>query len=568
MYLCRECRENYYLNHIMNKKSCFLSNAIKALAAVSCAIFALTACGDDDDNTSNGDYAVTTYRLSSASSDGATAVSSSIKMIDLTLSNGSGITLNLTLGSRNWTPAVGTYTYSSSVSSSGEFTGNLVFNGSEIDLNEESKLTISLSGSTYDIIAIAVVDSKNKARMTYSGSIDFGTDEVATASGYTLDLSTSTVSVTDYTTYQTTYYDNVTKYTINIYDAEGTQVAAFDAINSNGLDLDDLMGGYTLQSYPTEKWLMDVGWVYYGNTGGSYYTDASGTKQYITDGTVVLTSAEDADGVTYYSFYSAGNVSTTDANSNTSTGYFSYDYVAVQETIGTSLRDQTITSTVLGQTMKYSVYLPESYDGSKTYPVLYLFHGYDGDNNNWLDGGKIGYYAGKAASEGTAPEMIIIMPDGMNAFYINGYQNNMQYMTYFFDEFVPYIEKTYKIKAERASRAIGGLSMGGYGSLYYGVLHSEMFCYVYACSPLTYMDGIPDLYDMYGEAVDNGDTLPGITIEIGTEDFLYSAAVTFEAFLTSEGIEHEYITRSGTHDWAFWLACSPHIMAKLGEVFE
>lgn len=78
---------------------------------------------------------------------------------------------------------------------------------------------------------------------------------------------------------------------------------------------------------------------------------------------------------------------------------------------GTELRDQTIESKVLGRTMKYSVYLPKGYDKSKEYPVLYMLHGADGSNNDWLNGGKINVNASNAASEGTAPEMIVICPD-------------------------------------------------------------------------------------------------------------------------------------------------------------
>lgn len=235
---------------------------------------------------------------------------------------------------------------------------------------------------------------------------------------------------------------------------------------------------------------------------------------------------------------------------------------------GTELRDQTIKSTVLGRTMKYSVYLPKGYDKSKEYPVLYMLHGADGSNNDWLNGGKINVNASNAASEGTAPEMIVICPDcGGNNFYCDNYGgNDIKYMTYFFTEFLPTVENLYAVKKDRASRAIGGLSMGGFGSLYYGLLHSEMFSYVYACSPATYIDGAPNLYDLLSKA--DVSKLPGITIEIGTEDFLYQSAGSFKQALDAKKVPNEYITRAGTHDWPFWAACTPKIMKKLGEVWQ
>ena len=113
---------------------------------------------------------------------------------------------------------------------------------------------------------------------------------------------------------------------------------------------------------------------------------------------------------------------------------------------------------------------------------------------------------------------------------------------------------------------IGGLSMGGYGALYYGGLHPEMFSYVYACSPAVMIEGVPNLFDIYGGLVASGTQLPGLTIEIGTEDFLFESCGWFTGFLTGGGIPFEHITRAGAHDWAFWSACTPKIVKKLGEV--
>ena len=153
-------------------------------------------------------------------------------------------------------------------------------------------------------------------------------------------------------------------------------------------------------------------------------------------------------------------------------------------------KDLTVRSDIMNTNVKYSIYLPESYDGTKKYPVLYMLHGYGGNNNDWLQdntgsiwagGGTMPAYAREYA-EKTGKELIIVAPDGGNNFYLDGFNGGPKYMSFFFEEFIPYIESTYAIKAEKKSRAIGGLSMGGYGSLYYGTLHPEMFCYVYSCS--------------------------------------------------------------------------------------
>ena len=240
-------------------------------------------------------------------------------------------------------------------------------------------------------------------------------------------------------------------------------------------------------------------------------------------------------------------------------------------------KDLTVSSKILNTSMHYSIYLPEGYDAGKEYPVLYILHGMGGNNNDWLQdnnslyqgGGTLPAYAKEFAEQG-GTEMIIVSPEGKDLFYCNGYEHGVNYMSYFFEEFIPYIESTYPIKSERGSRAIGGLSMGGYGSLYYGLLHPEMFCHVYACSAAVSVGGnCPDLTVMLGEAAKNGKIkdLPELTIEIGTEDFLFANNEAFIRTLDSYGVTYEYITRPGTHDWKFWNACSPKIIRRSATSF-
>ena len=242
-------------------------------------------------------------------------------------------------------------------------------------------------------------------------------------------------------------------------------------------------------------------------------------------------------------------------------------------------KDLTVRSEVMNTNVKYSIYLPESYDGTKKYPVLYILHGYGGNNNDWLQdntgsiwagGGTMPAYAREYA-EKTGKELIIVAPDGGNNFYCDGFNGGPKYMSFFFQEFIPYIESTYAIKAEKKSRAIGGLSMGGYGSLYYGSLHPEMFCYVYACSAAINVGvSAPDPAQLIAQAVSAGkiDELPGFTLEIGTEDTTVGSNDPFINMLSGYGIPYEYITRPGAHDWPFWNACSPKIIHKVMTIFE
>lgn len=233
---------------------------------------------------------------------------------------------------------------------------------------------------------------------------------------------------------------------------------------------------------------------------------------------------------------------------------------------GTELKDLTLTSSVLGMDIPYTVCLPEGYDPSRKYPVLYVLHGIKGNQNDWFRSGKVNSCASWWADK-TGTEMIIVSPYGMNTFYCDGVENNMAYRTFFFEEFLPHIEQEYSINAERSSRAIAGISMGGYGALYYGLTRPEMFCHVYACSPATFAgDLIPDLASLAKKAVP--EKTPCLTIEIGTEDVLIITAATFIRQLENNALAYEYITRTGYHEWPFWKECTPKVVSKTGRIFR
>ena len=242
------------------------------------------------------------------------------------------------------------------------------------------------------------------------------------------------------------------------------------------------------------------------------------------------------------------------------------DILAQTEAKGVVERDITVHSTILGRDMKYSVYLPAGYTTTKQYPVLYLLHGYGGDQNDWWEYDDIADDADAMIAAGEIPEMIIVTPDGRTWMYIdNCYGNGINYEQYFFEELIEDVETRYSIRRDRGSRAIGGFSMGGYGALRYGVMHNELFCYVYAMSSVIGGYGAQDMGDIIGDY--DPLQLPGITLECGDRDYFTYDNREFSALLTSLGVTHEHIERSGGHDWTFWSACSPKILSKVGSLF-
>ena len=540
---------------------------IGSILSLFIAGLCFTACDNDALDGMQGVYAdMQSYTSQEATVQPTTKLKKGVKALNVDIKDVKGTAIQISFGSTEWILPAASYTVAETVANK---TCVVKVNGEAM---KSGDIDVSLIGGKYYLNGLFANAAGQRVKLNYVGELAFvvGQDDPE-ASGYMMMIDEQPVTSYDWATGQTTVFPGVTKYSVSVTSPEGATTLYLDLINASGNTATGIVGTYTVQGNAHDAWLCDNGWVNpaYNVAGGSYYVDASGVKQYITSGQIEVSTAMSSEGAALFTLV-AKNLGTTTADGKTTstTGSFSVKFASLMQATGTELRDQTIKSTVLGRTMKYSVYLPKGYDKSKEYPVLYMLHGANGSNNDWLNGGKINANASTAASDGTAPEMIVICPDcGGDNFYCDNYKgNDIKYMTYFFTEFLPTVENLYAVKKDRASRAIGGLSMGGFGSLYYGLLHPEMFSYVYACSPATYIDGAPNLYELLSKA--DVSKLPGITIEIGTEDFLYESAGSFKQALDAKKVPNEYITRAGTHDWPFWAACTPKIMKKLGEVWQ
>src|SRR5271165_172182 len=138
----------------------------------------------------------------------------------------------------------------------------------------------------------------------------------------------------------------------------------------------------------------------------------------------------------------------------------------------------SLPSKILKSDRKYAVYLPPGYETSeRSYPVLYLLHGGGDDQTGWVQFGEVLNITDKAIADGIATPMIIVMPDANTGRrgYFNDIKGDWNYEDFFFKEFVPYVEKKYRIKGEKRFRAVAGLSMGGGGSFMYALHHPDMF---------------------------------------------------------------------------------------------
>lgn len=221
---------------------------------------------------------------------------------------------------------------------------------------------------------------------------------------------------------------------------------------------------------------------------------------------------------------------------------------------GQDIRGLSIESKAMKRTMKYNVWLPPKFDENKAYPILYLLHGAGDDQNAWLDKGDAMNIASRYVKTGGVP-MIIVMPDAQLTFYMGDFE------TYFFDELLPDVETRYKFSGKRA---VSGLSMGGYGTLYYALKYPGRFTYGYAMSPAT-----ADWFTSLIDAQSDTRVFPPVTIEVGTEDTTVNNADSEKLanYMKAKGLTCEWIARAGIHYWNFWQECLPKALKKAGESF-
>uniref|UniRef100_S0DG91 Carbohydrate esterase family 1 protein n=1 Tax=termite gut metagenome TaxID=433724 RepID=S0DG91_9ZZZZ len=242
--------------------------------------------------------------------------------------------------------------------------------------------------------------------------------------------------------------------------------------------------------------------------------------------------------------------------------------------------EATMKSDLLGREKPYLVYLPAGYDTNpdKKYPVLYLLHGASDTHTAWRDKGVMQLITDQHTEAGMTLPMIVVMPDargegenntGKNMGYFN--QEGWPYEDHFFTEFIPYIEKTYRIIGDKQHRAVAGLSMGGGGSAAYAQRHPEMFS---SACPLSgalggmSRDTSPERHrnspvgfveNATPEQVEALKTVRWY-VDCGDDDFLWQANVAFFGAMKAKGIPLQYRMRNGGHNWEYWQTALPEVL--------
>jgi len=253
-----------------------------------------------------------------------------------------------------------------------------------------------------------------------------------------------------------------------------------------------------------------------------------------------------------------------------------------------------VKSAILGRAVKYCALLPPSYDSAKQrrYPILYHLHGLGDSEQSFIQTGGWNLIEDAQAS-GAMTEFITVTPDGGMSFYIDSRvdpkASAVKYEQFFLREFMPAIEKKYRVQPGRTARGISGISMGGYGALHIAFAHPQLFGAVSAHSAAIFMHpeklraltggrvdimgaiyGAPFDKSFYAKnspltlAREHATGLRGMKIyfDCGTEDNYGFDAGTraLDAELTRLKVPHEAHRYPGRHDWVYF---AEHLPASL-----
>ena len=221
-------------------------------------------------------------------------------------------------------------------------------------------------------------------------------------------------------------------------------------------------------------------------------------------------------------------------------------------------------SGVVGDQRDYYVYTPPRYDpaSKKTYPVLYLLHGFSDDASGWTAVGRANVILDNLLAQQKAKPMIVVMtlgygaPEmlshGVGAFsHADLRQRNLdRFRESLLTEVIPQVEKEYRASTDRKSRAIAGLSMGGSESLFVGLTSADRFAWIGAFSS----GGLGENFDQQFSEMKPKDVsqLQLLWIACGTDDHLIAVNRRFREWLTAKGVKHTDIDTPGAHTWMVW----------------
>lgn len=222
----------------------------------------------------------------------------------------------------------------------------------------------------------------------------------------------------------------------------------------------------------------------------------------------------------------------------------------------------------MNKDVKCVVIIPAAHSDDHTrWPVIYLLHGWSGNYAQWPS------TAPQLTKEADDLGILFVCPDGgYDSWYFDSpVDPSVRYETFITKELLAYIDTHYPTRADRAHRAITGLSMGGHGALYLAIRHPDLFGAAGATSGGVDLRPFPNnwgikkdlgdyathqaVWDAHtvinvADSLHNGEL--ALIFDCGTSDFFLSVNRALHQLLLEKKIDHDYTERPGGHNGAYW----------------
>ena len=244
----------------------------------------------------------------------------------------------------------------------------------------------------------------------------------------------------------------------------------------------------------------------------------------------------------------------------------------VQDVPHGSIQVRTYTSTPLKRRRQLYVYLPPQYDSepARRFPVLYLRHGSGDDESTWSLQGRAGVILENLIAARKAAPMLIVMTNGDTDYTWAGGSSPEAIELLgqeLLGDVIPLVEKNYRVTANRANRAITGLSMGGGQAFTIGLKHMDTFAWVGEFSSGLLSDTDFKLAKHLPGLVDDparvNQQLKMLFLSCGTEDPRIPGHVDLMDALKAAQIHYVWYPTPGAHEWKVWRHSLAEFLPKL-----
>lgn len=273
--------------------------------------------------------------------------------------------------------------------------------------------------------------------------------------------------------------------------------------------------------------------------------------------------------------------------------------IAVNAQSGTVHELLSYKSEILKAECHYSIYLPPDYESStRSYPILYFFAGGEGSSISFIQHLKLNFIADHSINTGASLPMIIVMPDAGNSDsgFMNDIRGGWNYEEQFFEEFIPFIEKKYRVREGSPFRSIAGFSAGAEAAFLYAIHQPDVF---YSASLLAMGVSPDDTYEntkKWIREIEGGDKLSESVIrtfyethdvfhllktktkeeleqtrwyiDCDDDDFLSEGNALVHIALSKKEVAHEYRVRDGGHLWEYFRASIPEVLKFVSKCID